>query len=198
MKLPAIIHALLLATTLSTLGCAGSDKEAAIKEIQAAGGTFSYDDQGRIITVDLSDTNATDEELAAISVLPEVRTINCSNAHRITGKSLGLLAKLKNLETLYLVDTALDDDGMSRLRGLTSLKTLNLDGTPITDAGMPAIDNLVNLQTLVLGNTKITDKSLVQLRDLRELSTLILRNTKTTPQGVKELHRMLPDVRVVD
>jgi Leucine-rich repeat (LRR) protein len=195
MKLPAIVSVLLLA---ATLGCAPSDTEVAIEKIQGVGGTFNYDDQGRIISVDLSDTEATDEELAAISVLPHVRTVNCSNARRIKGSGLVFLGDLKNLETLYLVGTQLDDSGLSRAANLTSLKTLNLDGTQITDAGMPAIDNLVNLQTLVLGNTKITDKALVQLRDLRELSTLILRNTKVTPRGVKELHRMLPDVRVVD
>ena len=198
MKLPAIVHALLLAATLVTLGCAVPEKEAAVEIIQEVGGTFSYDDQGRIISVDLSDTEATDEEVAAISVLPHVRTINCSNAHHITGSTLNQLVNLKNLETLYLVNTELDDNGLSRLRDLTSLKTLNLDGTLITDTGMPAIDNLTNLQTLSLGNTKVTDKGLVQLRDLRKLSTLILSNTKTTPRGVKELRRMLPDVRVVD
>ena len=197
MKFPAVAHALLLTATLVILGCTVPDKESAIGMIQRAGGTFSYD-QGKIISVDLSDTGATDQELAAIRFLPHVRTINCSNARQITGSALYLLVNLKHLEELHLVNTELDDDGLSRLRDLTSLKTLNLDGTRITDAGMPAIDNLTNLQTLVLGNTKITDKGLVQLRDLRELSTLVLRNTETTPRGVQELRRMLPDVRVVD
>lgn len=198
MKPSAIAHALVLAAMLAILGCAASDTDVAINKIKAAGGVLNYDGEGRIISVDLSDTAATDEAVAAISLLPHVRTINCTNARQIKGSSLDRLVGLKNLETLHLVGTELDDAGLSRIKDLTSLKTLNLNGTQITDAGMPAIDNLTNLQTLVLGDTKITDKGLVQLRDLRELSTLILRNTKTTPRGVKELHRMLPDVRVVD
>lgn len=198
MKLFVIAHAVVLASMLATLGCKRPDREVAIDMIQAAGGTLNYDDQGRVVSVNLSDTQATDEELAAISMLPFVRTVNCTNAHRIKGSSLDLLANLKNLETLYLVRTDLEDSGLTGVQNLTSLKTLNLDGTRITDAGMPALANLKNLQTLVLGNTAITDRGLVQLRDLRKLSTLILRDTKTTGDGIRELRRMLPDVRVVD
>ena len=198
MKLLTIAHAVILASTLATAGCRRPDREVAIEAIRAAGGTLNYDDQGRVVSVNLSDTQATDEELAAISALPYVRTVNCSNASRITGSSLHLLANLKNLETLYLVRTDLKDSGLAGVQNLMSLKTLNLDGTKITDAGMPALANLKNLQTLVLGNTAITDRGLVQLRDLKKLSTLILRDTKTTREGVKEMHRMLPDVRVVD
>lgn len=198
MKLLAIAHAAILASTLTTLGCKRPERELAIDMIRAAGGTLNYDDQGRVVSVNLSDTQATDEELAAIRVLPYVRTVNCSNASRITGSSLYLLANLKNLETLFLVGTDLEDSGLAGVQNLTSLKTLNLDGTKITDAGMPALANLKNLQTLVLGDTAITDRGLVQLRDLRKLSTLILRDTKTTRDGIRELRRMLPDVRVVD
>lgn len=196
MKLLTAAQAVLLAGTLATLGCGRSDRDVAIAMIQEAGGTLNYDDQGRVISVDLSGTGATDEELAAISVLPDVRTLNCTNAKKIKGSSLDLLVTLKNLETLYLVGTDLDDAGLSRLPHLKSLKTLHLGRTRITDAGMPALDNLTNLQTLSLGDTAVTDQGLVQLRDLRKLSTLILRNTKTTQRGVQELHRMLPDARI--
>lgn len=196
MKLLATACTVLLAAALATLGCGRSDQEQAIALIKGAGGTLNHDEQGRIISVDLSDTAAGDEELAAVSALPNVRTINCTNASRIKGKNLEMLANLRNLETLYLVGTDLDDAGLARLRDLKSLKTLHLGRTRITDAGMPAIDNLTNLQTLSLGNTAITDNGLVELRDLRDLSTLILRKTKTTPAGVQELRRMLPNTRI--
>jgi hypothetical protein len=198
MKLSAIAHAVIVAAMMATLGCGRSDREAAIDTIQAVGGTLSYDEQGRVVSVNLSDTQATDEELAAISALPYVHTINCTNAHRIAGNSLYLLGNLKNLETLYLVRTDLEDSGLAGVQNLMSLKTLSLDGTGITDAGMPALANLNNLQTLVLGDTAITDSGLVPLRNLRKLSTLILRDTKTTGAGIQELHRMLPEVRIVD
>lgn len=190
--------ALVFCVGLTCLGCSNSDRELAIELIQQAGGTLSYDDQGRITSVDLSDSDATDEELAAVSMFPHVQSVNCNNAPGVTGSDLDLLVDCPRLAKLYLVGTKLDDVGLSRMKDLTSLQTLNLDGTAITDRGMPALDNLVNLRTLVLGNTAITDRGLVQLRDLRNLSTLVLRNTRTTPGGVKELERMLPEVRIVD
>lgn len=197
MKRFATAHAIVLAGLLATLGCGRSDEETALAMIQQAGGSVNYE-HGHIVSVDLSDSAATDEELAAIRVFPDVHTINCTNSQGITGSDLDVLVDLKNLETLYLVGTSLDDTGMSRLKDLTSLKTLHLGRTKITDAGMPALDNLTNLQTLSLGDTAITDKGLVQLRDLRNLSTLILRHTKTTPRGVQELRRWLHDTRIDD
>jgi Leucine-rich repeat (LRR) protein len=191
-------QAVILAGLLTALGCSPSDQETALAMIRQAGGNVSHDDLGRVVSVDLSDTPATDEELAAIRVFPDVRTINCTNARGIKGTDLDVLVDLKNLETLYLVGTSLDDTGLSRLKDLKSLKTLHLGRTNITDAGMPALDNLTNLQTLSLGNTAVTDAGLIQLRDLRNLSTLILRDTKVTPRGIQELRRMLPDARIDD
>jgi hypothetical protein len=197
MKRLAAVAAVLLAVTAATSGCSKPEKDVALARIKAVGGTISYDAQGRVISVDLSDSWATDEEVAAIRYLPYVETINCTNARRITGSTLHQLAALPKLNTLYLVGTQLDDAGLAQLQHATSLTTLNLDSTRITDAGMRTLDNLDNLQTLVLGHTAVTDRGLVQLRDLRQLSTLNLRDTKTTPDGVKGLRRMLPDVRIV-
>jgi hypothetical protein len=191
-----VVHVVLWAAMLAAAGCGQSEEERAIALIQQAGGDLGFDSEGRVISVNLSDTQATDNELAAIGVLPYVRTINCTNAGGIKGAGLESVARLPNLETLYLVGTEVDDAGLARLAGLKSLKTLHLGRTRITDAGMPALDGLENLQTLSLGNTEVTDKGLVQLRDLRKLSTLILKETKTTPAGIKELHRMLPDTRI--
>ncbi|MEX0978005.1 MAG: leucine-rich repeat domain-containing protein [Pirellulales bacterium] len=188
----------LLTAVLAITGCRASDTESALATIQAAGGTVNRDHQGQVVSVDLSDTAATDEELAAIGVLPSVRTINCTNARQIKGATLRQLGGLKNLETLYLVGTDVTDASLAGLEGLTSLKTLHLGRTRITDAGMPVLDHLTNLQTLSLGNTEVTDMGLVQLRDLRHLSTLILRKTKVTSRGVQELQRMLPDTRIED
>jgi hypothetical protein len=197
MKLFAL-YAFALSGVLAIGGCSRSDQEIALEMIRQAGGTIGYDDQGRPVSVDLSDAAATDEELAAVHVLPEVRSINCTNARGIKGTDLDLLVDLKNLETLYLVGTSLDDEGLSRIKDLKSLKTLHLGRTNITDKGMPGLENLTNLQTLSLGNTAITDAGLIPLRGLRNLSTVILRGTKVTPRGVQELRRMLPEARVDD
>ncbi len=197
-----MIHRLFLLTAAVSLalltGCSETPEAQALAAIASVGGQVRSDNQGRILSVDLSETPAQDNVLAAIAVLPHVQTINCTNAHHITGSGLAALSGLTDLQTLYLVGTELDDVGLSHIGNLTSLKTLQIGHTKITDAGMPALDHLENLQTLSLGNTAVTDQGLVQLRDLRHLSTLILRDTKTTRRGVQELRRMLPEVRVVN
>lgn len=196
MKYLAAAQAVLLTVLVATLGCSRSPEEQALGLIQQAGGSIATDDEGRVVSIDLSETPANDEILAAVGVLPYVHTLNCTNAGKITGSTLDQLAGLQSLETLYLVGTGLNDAGLSRMPELRALKTLHLGRTRITDAGMPALDRLANLQTLSLGNTEVTDQGLIQLRDLRKLSTLILRKTRVTPQGVQELQRMLPHTRV--
>jgi hypothetical protein len=196
MKLLVPLYVSALAGLLAITGCSRSDQETALAALQNAGGTIGYDDEGQPVSVDLSDTDATDEELAAVGALPGVRSLNCTNARGIKGATLNQLANLHNLETLYLVGTSLDDAGLSGLKDLKSLKTLHLGRTNITDNGLSALDGLTNLQTLSLGNTAVGDAGLVQLRDLRNLSTVILRGTKVTPRGVQELRRMLPKARI--
>ncbi len=190
--------ALVLATLLNTAGCSTTPEEQALALIQQSGGTVRKDSAGNVVSVDLSDSSAGDNVLAVIGFFPHVHTINCTNNARINGSGLVALAGLSKLETLYLVNTAVDDGGIAHVSQLKSLKTLNLSGTRITDVGMRALDELPNLQTLGLGRTVVSDQGLVQLRDLRKLSTVVLRDTKTSKRGVQALHRMLPDVRVVD
>lgn len=190
--------ALLLVITSLLAGCSTTPEEDALAMIEGIGGSVRADAQGNVISIDLSETPVRDSMLSAIAVFPHVQTINCTNADNITGSGLAALRGLSKLETLYLVHTQVDDAGLRHIRHLTSLKTLQLGHTKITDAGMPALDSLSQLQTLSIANTAVSDEGLVQLRDLRKLSTLILRDTKTTRRGVQELHRMLPEVRVVD
>lgn len=190
------ILALAVLCLLAAPGCQKqTPEERALELIQQLGGKVSYQN-GAVASVDLSGTKAQDGLLAAISLFPRVHSINCTNAEGINGSGLGPLADLKELQTLYLVGTAVDDDGVKNLSGLTSLHTLHLGRTRITDAGLPAVDSLTGLRTLSLGDTEVTDAGLVQLRDLRELSTLILKRTKVTKRGVSDLRRTLPNARI--
>jgi len=187
----------LLAVTLALCGCKAPPEEQARAAIEAVGGEVRTDSTGQVISVDLSDSQADDAVLSIISIFPAVHTINCTNAKRITGSGLVTLGSLANLETLYLVNSSLNDAGLANVRRLRNLKTLHLGRTQITDAGLASLNPLASLQTLSLGNTGITDTGLVELRDLRKLSTIILRDTKVTPRGAQELGRMLPEARIV-
>jgi hypothetical protein len=180
------------------LGCSTTPEEKALELVAAYGGEVRTNTAGQITAVDLSDSSAGDDVIAAIAVFPTINTLNCSNASRVTGQGFATWSPEARIESLYLVGTALDDAGLQQVGHLGSLKTLQLGQTKITDAGLPALDRLINLETLSLSNTAVTDIGLISLRDLRKLSTLMIREANTTPRGVLELRRMLPDARVVD
>lgn len=50
-----------------------------------------------------------------------------------------LFLGLKNLKSINLSFTLVNDNGLKRLSGLTSIKYLNLDSRNITDAGLAAL-----------------------------------------------------------
>lgn len=186
-----------LCCVLLTAGCSATPEEEALEMVAAYGGEVRTDAAGHVTAVDLSDTPAGDDVIAALGVFPTIQTLNCTNAGRITGQGFSAWSPNTSIESLYLVSTALDDAGLHQIGRLSSLKTLQLGHTKITDAGLPALDHLANLETLSLSNTAVTDAGLISLRDLRKLSTLMIRETGTTPRGVLELRRMLPDARVL-
>ena len=179
------------------VGCKAAPEDQALELVAAYGGEVRTDSAGHVTAVDLSDTPAGDDVIAALAVFPTIQTLNCTNAERITGQGFADWASNASIESLYLVSTALDDAGLQQIGRLKSLKTLQLGHTKITDVGLPALDHLSNLETLSLSNTAVSDAGLISLRDLRKLSTLMVRDTGATPRGVLELRRMLPDARVL-
>jgi Leucine-rich repeat (LRR) protein len=70
-------------------------------------------------------------------------------ATKITDASLASIAKLANLDTLYLSHTRVGDAGMKHLAALTKLKDLGLSGTKVT------VDGVVEIQK-ALPDCKIT------------------------------------------
>ncbi len=189
---------LAVAMTLCACGCSASPEDQALELVAAYGGQVRTSVDGKIVAVDLSDTPAGDDVIAALAVFPTIQTLNCSNANRITGHGFAAWTSQSQLEELYLVGAAIDDHGLWHVSRLTTLKTLQLGHTKITNAGLSALDHLTQLQTLSLSSTAVTDAGLVKLRDLRHLTTLMLRDTGVTRRGVTELRRMLPEVRIVD
>lgn len=187
-----------LSCLLLVVGCKTAPEDEALELVAAYGGEVRTDAAGHVTAVDLSDTPAGDDVVAALGVFPTIQTLNCSNAPRITGQGFAAWSPASQLESLYLVSTAVDDAGLHQIGRLPSLKTLQLGHTKITDAGLPAVDHLSNLETLSLSNTAVTDAGLISLRDLRKLSTIMVRDTGATSRGVLELRRMLPDARIVD
>lgn len=113
-----------------------------------------------------------DQELATVGALTSLQDLRLNNSP-ITGAALGGLRTLKDLRSLMLYRTLVDDSGMEVLSSFPKLETLGLLGTALTDKGLEAVGKITHLKWLDLRQTKVTDegiRNLTALPDLRYLA----------------------------
>lgn len=104
----------------------------------------------------INNSKLTDNEAVVISKAPEqIIWLKLSNT-QITDKTLGEIAKLKNLTRLHLEKTKITDNGLNQLKTLQNLEYLNLMGTAISDAGIQTLTSLKSLKKIYLWQTKVT------------------------------------------
>ena len=101
--------------------------------VETLGGRVSQNEQGEVVTVDLSRTGVTDASLAHLAGLTEL-------------KSLVLSTTIPGLRT----STRVTDAGLAHLAGLTVLETLGLTARAITDTGLAHLTELPALEQLYL------------------------------------------------
>src|SRR5436853_274544 len=82
------------------------------------------------VAIDLSNTAATDEDLAVVVRAPD-------------------------LDELNLAFTKVTDAGLDHLRRAPKLATLNLSSTKVTDAAIPKLQRLADLYRVDIGQTEI-------------------------------------------
>jgi len=73
----------------------------------------------------------------------------------ITDRSAAIIATMKQLRVLRLMDTRLTDAALLRLESLNQLESLDVYGTPITPTVLPAIAKLPKLSHFYAGQTGI-------------------------------------------
>jgi hypothetical protein len=84
---------------------------------------------------------------------------------RVTDQELAHIADLPNLRKLELNNTKVTDTGLAHLQGLKSLETLNLYGTSVTDAGLRSLEPLAGLKQIHLFMTNTTEAGANALRE---------------------------------
>jgi hypothetical protein len=146
---------------------------------------------GRVTALRLAGAHVTDDAIANIKNLPNLKSLDLSNTG-VTDKSLESLKDLGRLRSLHLDHTAITDKGLEHLKNCKNLEQLDVGETKITDKGIAALKDLKRLEELGLSNTKLTDKSLDSLKDLPLLKTLDTRDTGITDEGLK---KSLPRVK---
>ena len=103
----------------------------------------------------------------------------------------------KQLISLNLGSTDIQDKDLSMLANFPHLQKLFLQQTPITDQGIQVLPKLDYLNYLNLYETKITDKSLPILSQFKRLKKLYLWQTSTTAQmGLAQFVNEKPKTKV--
>jgi hypothetical protein len=129
-------------------------------------------------TLDLSDSNITDDELKSIiKKFPNIIEINATRCHALTDAGLADLARLSNLTNLNLkLCRQITDAGLAHLARLSTLTSLSLTGCDqITNAGLAYLARLSNLTSLSLAACdQIRDAGLDHLARLSNLTNLNL------------------------
>ncbi len=165
-----------IAIVAALVGCGdgkATDAELeAVRALQQSGARLSGNKEGRVVRLDLSGAEVSEEQLA-----------NAGQCER--------------LETLVMQAATFDEAGLVHLQGLKRIGQISLKETGVTDAGLAHLSQLKSLREIDLEETKITDEGLEHLAGLKNLEKLYLVGTSTTPTGVAKLKASLPNLKVL-
>jgi len=126
-----------------------------IAELHRLGGRAWADEAGRVIRVELARIPIRDDDLAILSKLPHLQSLNLRGINVFKG--------------------TLSNDGLRHLSGLTQLRSLNLSANRLLNSlSLFHIRNLKRLEWLNLTGTRIGNEGLIHLRELPRLKRLWL------------------------
>jgi hypothetical protein len=162
----------------------------AVRAIEAAGGTVSYDFQQSpsFLTPSKPPGPKWLVDRIGIDFFANVTSVSFRTSQRNavvyappqTDAILADIGRLPRLERLDANSVRVTDAGMVHLAGLTRLRSLGIEGTPgLTDAGLAHLSALYQLESLMIqGTMGIEGPGLAHLAGLKRLEFLML-DTKT-------------------
>lgn len=128
----------------------------------------------------------TDDDLAFLAHMPELRSLNLSINRNLKGSSLKHIAGAKHLQHLQLGLTAVTDESIAPVAGLVELESLDLGSPNVTDAGLVYLSQMTKMKRLSFSNIKGT--GLKHLREMKELTDIDFGyNLDFTGEGLEEL-----------
>lgn len=101
--------------------------------------------------------------------------------------SLRLLAQLKHLRSLVLIDGGITDKSMAWFSEFHELEELNLSVNRLTGSGFKSLHKCTKLKRLVLNGTQLTSDSIPLLLPFRQLEHLDMGETAVTARGIEAL-----------
>ena len=125
--------------------------------------------------INLSDTAVTDAGLRHLAGMKSL-TFLLFQRTAITDEGLSHLRNLTALEYLYLGST--DVTSLANLGELKNLNTIELSETRVDDAGLAGLGAFPKLETLILSKTDVRGPGLAGLKDAKQLSVIKLNDTR--------------------
>lgn len=124
-------------------------------------------------------------------------SLNFVNFPKVSAKDFAALAPLqKNIASVKLSDTNIDDAGLAEVAKFPNLTKLFLERTKVSDAGLAQLSKLPHLQYLNLVGTKVTAKGLSSLTALPALKQVYLYQSGLTAADFQALQAKMPKVRL--
>jgi hypothetical protein len=106
---------------------------------------------------------------------------------RVGDGGIRSLSGITRLESLFVPQTSLSDDGLKAFAGHPHLIHVSLHDTDVTAASLPVLASLPKLRVLVVSSTDIPGDELHQLRACRGLSYLVLDAVQLTEPFLSSL-----------
>jgi len=179
-------------------------------------------DLPQLESLSLGGTRIGVQALSALRLMPNLRHLDLSGMQRVDSGHWGLsltpavleeLGGIESLRTLRLNGAVLSDlgadrpglkeeqrqsiEGLEKLARLKNLELLDLSRTPVSVAGLQSLKGLANLRELRLAQARNIDDSAIPLLSGWPLTALGLDGTAISPDGVEQLRRAKPQLRLL-
>jgi Leucine-rich repeat (LRR) protein len=177
----------------------GQDKQ--VTSISSQGKTIDkkvfevLPDLFRIGTVNVTDTDITDEQLKSVGKLRKLTSLLLGGT-AVTDAGLANLRNLGELESLHLQNTKITDAGLAHLVALPKLTILDISGTKVTDAGMKELAKCQKLNWLLMSKTSISDEGIKAFEKHPRLGRLTIFDTKISTAAIDKLLESIPKLSV--
>lgn len=140
-----------------------------------------------LVDLDLAKTSITDEGLAVLQFLPQLKALNLQRCNLVTDAGLANLQYVPDLERLQLLYTLIGNEGMEHVAKLHKLKVLDLRGSKVSDAGLARLEKHPSLVDIKLRAASITDEGLKSVATIKQLRTIEAEDTYITDDGLPYL-----------
>ncbi len=146
--------------------------------------------------VKLQGTTVTDEGSKHLAKIPTLQQVSVYDTN-VSGKTIGILAPLKDLTLLHINGTKTEDEDVKGLSAFPKLESLNLSGTFITEESFITLAKLEHLQMLEVSHIPLTKLALERLKPMKSLVQLRVRGCEIDDEKVAIIAQ-IPNLAVLD